>query len=124
MAQYSTQRIKIVSHFKEAEKAGHVAIHELLQLAGDKMAETAAQRLDSAAGQRGYNLYSTDLALSVSTKDAKLSYPKFYGRFFEYGTPTIQAMPFMRPGHRAGRKVIRETAGVVFARNMRRVQVR
>jgi hypothetical protein len=89
------------------------------------MHETAGQRLDGQAGQRGYNLYSTDLSFHVTDDEGTIEYEPFYGRWFEYGAAQIQAMPFMRPGHRAGKKVVKDDAPEVFDRWMRRkAQVR
>ena len=118
-------RLVLKSNFKAAKKAGHDALEELVREATEKMHETAADRLDKAAGQRGYNLFGTDISFDVNELDGKIEYPHFYGRFFEMGTTHIQAMPFMRPGHRAGRKYVTQEAPDVFEKWLRRkAQVR
>jgi hypothetical protein len=121
----AAQRVRIVSNFKAAADAGDDAIAELIAKGTALMHEQASRRLDGQAGQRGYNLYSTDLSYKVGIDEGIIEYGQFYGRFFEYGTPTIQAMPFMRPGARAGRTYVKTAAPGVFDRWMRRkAQVR
>jgi hypothetical protein len=109
-------RTVLRSNFKAAEAAGDDAIAELIQKGTERMHEVAAGRLDKAAGQRGYNLYSTDLDMHIGDDDGRIEYKPFYGKFFEYGTVHIQAMPFIRPGYRAGRKLVKEDAPEVFVK--------
>jgi hypothetical protein len=97
------QRIVLRSNFRAAREAGKDAVADAIKKATDEMHEEASNRLDRAAGQRGYNLYSTDLEMETSDDEGTIKYPHFYGRWFEYGAVHIVAMPFMRPGHRKGR---------------------
>jgi HK97 gp10 family phage protein len=97
------QRTVLRSNFRAAREAGKDAVADAIKKATDEMHEEAARRLDNAAGARGYNLYSTDIDHETSDDDGTIVYKQWYGKFFEYGTPMIAAIPFMRPAHRKGR---------------------
>jgi hypothetical protein len=107
-------KMKLVSNFRAAEKAGHEAVALAIHHAVDEGQETAAKRLDMQAGKRGYDLQGSDVEKEAWAKDGKISYAPFYGKWFEYGTVHIQAMPFIRPGHRRMRKVFIAAMGADF----------
>jgi hypothetical protein len=114
------------SNFATARKMGDAAMADLIHVATDKMHEVAQTRLESQASRRGYNLDAGDIDKQELPMDGRISYPHFYGRFFEYGTVHIPALPFIRPGHRAGRKVIKNQgiAAGVFKKWIPRARVR
>jgi HK97 gp10 family phage protein len=105
-------KVKLQSNFLAARSAGRSAISELIEQGTEAIQETAQQRLEKAAGRRGYDLSADDITKEVSGMDGRIEYEPWYGRYFEFGTVTIQAMPFMRPGHRAGRKVVKNAEPV------------
>jgi hypothetical protein len=116
-------KTNLVSNFHVAKRAGTNAIEELIREATGEMHDKAQLRLQQQAGQRDYELDPGDIEKEVSDRDGKISYGPFYGRFFEFGTVSIQAMPFIRPGHRAGRKHVRTKAPDVFDRWMRKARI-
>lgn len=113
-------KIVLRSNFRLAKKAGDEVAKHALNKAGDAMHEEAGNRLDKAAGQRGYNLYSTDLDIKKTDDEAEIHYGQWYGKFFEYGTEHILPMPFMRPGHRKGKAVLLDELGDNFEKWVRR----
>jgi HK97 gp10 family phage protein len=102
------QRIVLRSNFRAAREAGKDAVADAIKKATDEMHDEASSRIDRAAGQRGYNIYSTDLDAGHSDDDGWIKFKQWWGKFFEWGTPTIVAMPFMRPAHRKGRAKLRQ----------------
>jgi hypothetical protein len=114
------QRLVLKSNFKLAAKAGREVMADAIETATKEMHEEAGNRLDKAAGAKGYNLYSTDIDFETSDEDGEITYRKFYGRFFEYGTPNIQAISFMRPAHRKGRKRFLDEIGDNLEKKIRR----
>lgn len=117
-------KVRLESNFRKVLQASDLATAELIARATDRMQEVAAERLDRSSGRRGYNLSGSDITKEIRPKDGRISYPHWYGRFFEYGTVRITAMPFMRPGHRAGRKTIRLAPEVFDRWFKRRARVR
>jgi hypothetical protein len=111
------------SNFRKAREAGQDATQELIEKATDRMQETASKRLEAGASRRGYALPRT-IEKDIGRMEGKIRYPHFFGRFFEYGTAHIGAVSFMRPGHRAGRKVVRNDAPDIFDGWMRKARVR
>jgi len=109
-------KMKLVSNFKAAEKAGHEAVAMAIHHAVDEGQETAAKRLDMQAGKRGYDLQGSDVEKEAWAKDGAIWVSPWWYRFFEYGTVHIQAMPFIRPGHRRMRKVFIAAMGVDFGK--------
>jgi hypothetical protein len=107
-------KIKLESNFRTVVKASNESIALGVREAVDEGQETAATRLDTQAGRRGYDLQGSDVDKQSGLKDGKISYPHFYGRWFEYGTVRIAAMPFIRPGHRKMRKVFIAHMGTDF----------
>lgn len=107
-------RIKVTSNFRAARNAGHEAIEELISKATDEMQDKAQLRLQQGAQRRDYDLDPGDIQKNTLGKSGRITYDKWYGRFFEYGTVYIQALPFMRPGARAGRKYVKDKAPDIF----------
>lgn len=116
-------RVKITSNFRAARDAADDAVKELIREGTDAMHDTASDRLERGAGRRGYDL-PREIRKEVSSRDGKIIYEPWYGRFFEYGTVHIQAMPFIRPGSRAGRKVIKNSPEVFEKWFRRKARVR
>jgi hypothetical protein len=107
-------RVTIQSNFRLAEKAAHEAVQMAVVHAVGEGEQTAADRLDQQASTRGYDLSGADMEKMVWPKGGKISYPHFYGRFFEYGTAYIPAMSFIRPGSRKMRKTFIADMGAGF----------
>ena len=107
------------SNFHAAKLAGDDAISEVIEKATEAMRDTAEARLDKGASRRGYDL-PRDVEMSRSRMDGQIRYSHWWGRFFEYGTVHIAALPFIRPGHRAGRKVVKNDSPEVFEKWMNR----
>ena len=107
-------QIKLTSNFHAAKKAGNDAIEDLINKATDEMHDKAQLRLQQGAEKRGYDLDPGDIEKETFGKDGKITFKQWWGRFFEYGTIYIQAVSFMRPGHRAGRKYIKDKAPDIF----------
>ena len=108
-------KVTIRNNFRLAEKAGHEALAFAITHAIDEGQDTAASRLDQQAGRRDYDLRGSDVEKQVwGDKGGKISYPHWYGRFFEYGTVHIPAMSFIRPGSRKMRKVFIADMGATF----------
>lgn len=101
------------SRFKEAANWADDKTEDAVKHAVDAGEREANIRLERANSQRGYNL-PADVDGSSFGKSGKIEYPEFYGRFFEYGTVYIDAMPFMRPGHRKMRAVFKSEMGDLF----------
>ncbi len=117
-------KIKLTSNFRAVKGASDDAVKELIGKATDKMHDTAQLKMQRVVEKRGYELNPGDIEKEKSDKDGKITYGKWYGHFFEYGTVFISPMPFMKPGHRAGRKVIRNDAPEVFEKWFKRKAVR
>jgi hypothetical protein len=110
----SKNRVVLRSNFRAVKGAGHDALAELIEKATDEMERTATTKISQASERRGYNISTEHLEAGHSDDDGWIRFTQFWGRFFEYGTVYIAAMPFMRPAHRAGRKVIKTDASHVF----------
>jgi len=106
----------LVSNFRAAENAAHEVVSASVRTAVLAGRERAAERLDMQASRRDYNLSGADVGSEAHADDGKIFYEPFYGRFFEYGTVHIEAMPFMRPGSRAMRKTFKLMMGANFER--------
>lgn len=106
-------RVVIVSRIPQAidwadDKTSDAVDHAIDD--GEKAANIAIERANS---QRGYNLPAT-VEQERRSKEGLIRYTEFYGRFFEYGTVYIDAMPFIRPGHRKMRKTFKSDMGHLF----------
>jgi HK97 gp10 family phage protein len=107
-------KVIIRSRFKEAGEHARKQTHEAVSKALEAGEREANIRLERANSARGYNLPANVQKSPLGYHSGKIEYPEFYGRFFEYGTVYIDAMPFMRPGHRKMRKVFKEQMGGLF----------
>jgi HK97 gp10 family phage protein len=114
------KKLKVTSNFKACKGASDEAISELVRKATDAMEETTKDRIAKTAGRRGYNLSPDQVRKDVTDDEGTIRLEEFYWRFFEYGTTRIAAMPSLRPGHRAGRKIVKNDAGEIFEKWMRR----
>jgi len=102
----SQNKSRLVSKFPEAKHAGHEAVQYAIAQAVLAGENTANDRIASGNTQRGYDLPIT-VHQSVAPMFGKITYDEWWGRFFEYGTVKLPAMPFMRPGHRKMRGIFR-----------------
>ena len=107
-------KMHIESNFLKAAAAGREATAFAVEQAVKEGKRKAAERIDSAAGRRGYNLSGSAVKSEWHGLDGGIGVEEFWWRFFEYGTLHMAAMPFLRPGHRAMRKSFIEWMGVDF----------
>ncbi len=104
-------RTKIEANFRPAKEAGHEVVMAAIKVAIEAGHQVSQKKLDSQAGRRGYNLDGGLVLKEAGGKTGNLWAGAIYteewwARFFEYGTVHIEAMPFIRPGYRKGRKVL------------------
>ena len=101
-------KVKLSSNFRTAIKAGDDAVEHAISEGTDAMDNEASKRISRAAEQRGYELDMADLSKEKSGKDGSITMEQWWWRFFEFGTVYIQAIPALGPGHRKGRKVVKD----------------
>jgi hypothetical protein len=109
----SRPRTKLVSKIPEVKGAMKDAVRDSVKLAlnvGEGEAEKRLERIDDT---RGYEL-PIDIGQEGRDMTGKIFYAPFYGKWFEYGTPTIPAASFMRPAHRKMRKTFLATMPDTF----------
>jgi hypothetical protein len=97
-------RTTLVSNFPAVKKAAYEVVQKARDAALLDGENTANDRLERNDVARGYDLPVDVKKENIGHQSGKIVYDHFYGRMFEYGTVFIQAMPFMRPGHRKMRK--------------------
>lgn len=107
-------KIIIQSRFRQAGDHARKQTHEAVEKALDEGEKAANIRIERANSQRGYNLPAAVEKQGTSYHSGLIEYPEFFGRFFEYGTVYIDAMPFMRPGHRKMRSTFKKEMGDLF----------
>lgn len=113
-------RMRLESRFPAVKDAAHDAVRHARDLAlnvGEGEAEKRLERLDDS---RGYELPIDVGQEKTGFQSGRIFYDPWYGRFFEYGTATIPAGPFMRPAHRKMRKAFLESMGDDFPGFIRR----
>lgn len=107
-------RIVLQSHFKEAIREADKETREAIEKAvreGEKAANIAIERTNT---RRGYNLPTTVESFHSEKSGGIQAGSEFWWKFFEYGTVFIDAVPFIRPGHRKMRAVFKEEMGELF----------
>ena len=107
-------KLVVRSNFLKAATAGNEAVAFAVEQAVKEGQRTARSRIDSADQRRGYRIDSSLVDSEFELLDGKIFFDPFWGKFFEYGTKHIAAMPFIRPGHRAMRKSFIEWMGADF----------
>lgn len=110
----SRNRIVVVSRFRQAREWADDKTEDAVEKAIDEGEKAANIRLERANSQRGYNLPASVEKSKIGKHGGQIEYPEFYGRFFEFGTVYIDAMPFMRPGHRKMRAAFKREMGHLF----------
>lgn len=112
-------KMRLVSKFPEVKRASReitqLAITQAT-LAGQNKAD---DRIASNDMKTGYNL-PIDTQKDVRPMQGRITYDHWWGRFFEYGTVYIPAVPFMRPANREMRKVFTTIMGKEFEGWVRR----
>jgi hypothetical protein len=117
-------RMRLESKFPEVKRANRDAVKKAIQLAVNVGEGEAEKRLERIDDSRGYEL-PIDVKSEARDDDGRILYEPFYGIFFEYGTPTIPAASFMRPGHRKMKKAfLDDLPGIVDGFIGRRARVR
>lgn len=104
-------RTRIESRFPAVKEAAYDLISFEIRKALNVGEGEAEKRLTRVDDQRGYELPIDVGQEMIGKQSGKITYEPFFGRWFEYGTPTIQAAPFMRPAHRKMKKSLLEGMG-------------
>jgi HK97 gp10 family phage protein len=107
-------RTTIASNFSAVKKAAYEVVQKARDSALLDGENTANDRLEKMDVGRGYDLPVDVKKENIGHQSGKIVYDHFYGRWFEYGTTFIPAMPFMRPGHRKMRKTFLDVMGDDF----------
>lgn len=108
------QKSTLRSSFPAAKRAKTQFVATAVDAALKAGEETANQKIERTDAARDYNLPADVDHERIGFQSGKIVYDHFYGRWFEYGTPHIQPMPFMRPAHRKMRKVFIGLMGTEF----------
>jgi hypothetical protein len=111
---------KLKSNFRAAIKASDEAVADAIRKGTEAMEAEAAKRISRAADQRGYELTTADLEMTVTSKQGTLAHKQWWWRFFEFGTVYITPVSALGPGHRKGRKVLKDTLDDDFEKWIRR----
>lgn len=93
-------RIKIENRFPAAKEAMWDAVRAARDNALGEGEHEAERRLERANDSRSYELEIDVQQEKTGFQSGRIVYVPFYGRWFEYGTVHIAAMPFMRPAAR------------------------
>ncbi len=112
--------VSLKSNFKVCRDVADDLKKKAIREGTEAMEAEAAKRISRAADVRGYELTTADLETEVSDDEGTLRHAKFWWRFFEYGSVYIAPIPALSPGHRKGRKVVREVLGDDFEKWIRR----
>jgi HK97 gp10 family phage protein len=107
-------KVKLVSNFPAVKKAGTEFVRKAVDDALEQGQQTANQRIERNDARRDYNLPADVNQERVGFQSGKITYDHWWGRFFEYGTVFIPAVPFMRPAHRVMRKTFIGMMGSEF----------
>jgi HK97 gp10 family phage protein len=108
-------KYRLESKIPQVKDSMHDAVRVAVELALNTGEGDAEKRLERIDDTRGYEL---PIDIGQDKSDAgmtgKIFYEPWYGRFFEFGTPTIPAASFMRPANRKMRKQFLGTMGPTF----------
>lgn len=116
-------KFNMKANFRLAKDAAHDTVEDAIKKAINEGAETTRHRIDKQASARGYLLHSNSVFEDAGKKDGTIGLgarDEFWWHFFEYGTPTIPAMPMLRPGHRKAKKVFRDELGDQLEKRIKR----
>lgn len=107
-------KVVLRSRFKEAIDWADDHTRDAVAKALDEGEREANKRIERGNTQRGYNLNASVDAHKTADKGGYIEHPDWFMRFFEFGTVYIDAIPFMRPGHRKLRSVFKSEMGDLF----------
>lgn len=107
-------RTRLTSRFAAVEEAKFELVRHARDVALEAGQQLANQKIERFDRQRDYNLDADVSKQNLGWQSGKILYDHWWGKFFEYGTVYIQAMPFMRPAHRRMRKVFLTVMGPEF----------
>jgi len=96
-------RVVLTSNFAKVKRVADEFVEDAVGKALDEGEAEAEKRLERANNAFGWNL-PMEIEQDRFGMDGRISYPEFYGIFFEYGSVHLPAAPFMRPAHRRMRK--------------------
>ena len=126
-------RITIESKFHAVSKAGWETVAEAREVWLETGQSEAEQKVESQAATRGYNLsigigkerigHQSARIFTVAHSE-KWGDDAWWTRFFEYGTVSIQPMPFIRPAARKANKAFLAVMGSQLEGKIRRKSYR
>ena len=126
-------KMTVKYEFKPVKEAGWEAVQEAREIWMEIGQNEAQQKVDQQAATRGFNLsigigkerIGHQSARIYSTAHSeKWGDDPWWTRFFEYGTVTIPAMPFIRPGARKANKAFVTAMGTQLESKIRRKSFR
>jgi HK97 gp10 family phage protein len=107
-------RVVLRSNFPAVKRAKTEFVRHAVDAALIVGENTANQRIERNDARKDYNLPADVDKERIGFQSGKISYDHWWGRFFEYGTVYIPAVPFMRPAHRAMRQTFIGLMGSEF----------
>ena len=122
-------RVKIEGSFKAVKEAGWETAREAREIWLRTAEETAQHKVSDQAASRGYELQvgiegerlgHQSARVFADTHSSKWGNDPWFLRFFEYGSVTIPAMPFMRPAARKANKAFVAAMGDHLEGNIRK----
>jgi hypothetical protein len=125
----SKNRIVIRSEFPAVKRAAWETVQKARETWLEVGAKEAQEKVDSQAATRGYNLSIgigkerlgfQSARIFTTAHSVRWGDDPFWERFFEYGTLTIPAMPFVRPAARKANKAFLLEMGTKLEGNIRR----
>lgn len=116
----AAKNVRLKSNFKVCRDVADDLKTKAIKEGTEAMDAEASKRISRAADVRGYELDVADLETDVSDDEGVLRHTKFYWRWFEFGTVYIAPVPALGPGHRKGRKKVKEVLGDDFEKWIRR----
>jgi HK97 gp10 family phage protein len=110
----SKNKVVLRSNFPAVKKAKTEFVRYAVDAALVVGENTANQRIERNDARKDYNLPADVDKSRIGFQSGKIEYGHWWGRFFEYGTVYIPAVPFMRPAHRLMRKTFIGLMGKEF----------
>ena len=113
--------VKLTSNFRAGHRSAADDVVALADQEGTEAMEAeAAKRISRAADQRGYDTHDRRPLYVLHAPQGLLSHAQWWWRFFEFGTTYIRPVPALGPGHRKGRKAVKDTLQDDFEKWVRR----
>ena len=122
-------RLHIQSSFPAVKEAAYETVKEAREKWMETGKEVGERKAASQAASRGWVLQIAidpepighqSARISAVTHSKKWGDDPFFLRYFEYGSVNIQAMPFLRPAHRAANKEFLKVMGDQLEGKIRR----